>query len=528
MSHLPLPGSTRGVPFGAYRFDDADASALVEATLVLRRPDGEIDADPADVAAVEAFAAAHGLSVIAHSPAARAVGVAGTVEQMNAAFLVDLGLYRHENRAYRGHEGDIHVPETLIETVAAVLGLDERTQARSPAQMSPRAVSGFTPQQVAAHYKFPANADGSGQTIAVIELGGGYRQSDLTQYFSSMGLKTPQVTAVSVGGVTNAPGGSSADVEVALDVEVIGAVAQGAAQAVYFGPNTDQGFYNTIASAVHDSVRKPSVISISWGSPESNWTPAVMDVFDALFADAGALGITVCVAAGDNGSTDGTSSSQVDFPASSPHVVACGGTTLTTQGEWVWNETARGSGATGGGVSQHFGLPAYQANSKVPANPAGQPGRGVPDVAGCADPLTGYSIYVGGQSGYVGGTSAVAPLWAALIAIANQVNNTRAGDVHSVLYSNPTAFFDVVQGNNGAYQAVPGWDACTGLGTPLGARVVKALAPAPVSAPPPAPTPTPAPVQLPADVTALLAALQSDLSAQLQKVTGVIAEYPAK
>jgi kumamolisin len=367
---------------------------------------------------------------------------------------------------------------------------------------SPRATSGFAPPQLAKHYSFPTTGDGTGQTIAVIELGGGYRQSDLTSYFGAMGLKTPAVSAVSVGGATNAPGSSNADVEVALDIEVIGALANGAAMAVYFGPNTDQGFYQAIATAINDQVRKPSVISISWGGPESSWTAQSMDAYDALFADAAAAGITVFAASGDNGSTDGTSANVVDFPASSPHVVACGGTTLTTASEWGWNELAQGEGATGGGVSQHFGLPSYQAAAGVPSNPAGHPGRGVPDVAGVADPVTGWQVMVNGQMGVIGGTSAVAPMWAALCAIGNQINKARAGSIHAALYANPGAFTDITTGNNGAYQAKVGWDPVCGLGVPIGTRIVQAVGPAPtpVPIPTPVPTPTPTPVPVPTPV----------------------------
>lgn len=496
-THQAVPGSVRSAPFGTFRMRDADVDAPVETTLILRRPDGQIDADPADIDAVEAFAATHGFAIVASHPSARAITLAGTVGQANTAFHVDLGEYSHANGVFRGRVGDVHLPAELAGVVVAVLGLDERAAAASPMRTSPRATSGFTPTQIAKHYGFPTTGDGTGQTVAVIELGGGYRQSDLNSYFPSLGLKVPTVTAVSVGGATNAPGSSNADVEVALDVEVIGAVANGAAQAVYFGPNTDAGFYQCLATAINDQVRKPSVISISWGGPESSWTAQAMDAYDALFADAAALGITIFAASGDNGSTDGTTANVVDFPASSPHVVACGGTTLTTAAEWAWNETANNEGATGGGVSQHFGLPSYQANARVPSNPAGHPGRGVPDVAGVADPITGWQILVGGQTGIIGGTSAVAPMWAGLMAIANQINKTRAGSIHAALYANPTAFTDIVTGNNGGYQAGVGWDAVTGLGVPIGSRIVQAVGPVPTPVPVPVPVPTPTPVPTP-------------------------------
>jgi kumamolisin len=333
---------------------------------------------------------------------------------------------------------------------------------------------------LAQRYAFPTDADGSGQTVALIELGGGYQASDLATYFRNQGLRTPQVAAVSVDGAGNAPG-SADDAEVALDIEVVGAVAQGAAIAVYFAPNTTRGFYDAIAAAMHDQEHKPSVVSISWGGPEETWTAQAMVAFDALFADAATLGITVFGAAGDSGASDGfyDGANHVDFPASSPHVVGCGGTTLTDSDETVWNELQSGHGATGGGVSRYFDLPDYQRNAHVPLNPVHNPGRGVPDVAGDADPLTGYVVRVDGQEMVIGGTSAVAPLWAGLIAIANQKIGHRVGALHDALYNHAAssgAFNDIVTGGiDGGLTARPGWDPCTGLGTPWGDKLVAAL-----------------------------------------------------
>src|SRR5439155_8670251 len=141
---------------------------------------------------------------------------------------------------------------------------------------------------------------------------------------------------------------------------------------VYFAPNTSMGFYDAVAAAVHDSQRKPSVISISWGEAESGWTAQALDAYDAMFADAAAFGITVYAAAGDDGASDRATGKNVDFPASSPHVVGCGGTRLTDSDEVVWNGLADGDGATGGGVSRHFALPSYQSGAGVPANPDGK------------------------------------------------------------------------------------------------------------------------------------------------------------
>jgi kumamolisin len=217
------------------------------------------------------------------------------------------------------------------------------------------------------------------------------------------------VTAISVDGGQNTPTGSidGPDGEVMLDIEMAGGVAQQASIAVYFTPNTDQGFYDAISQALHDTTNNPSVISISWGGPESSWTTQSLTEFNTLLEDAATLGVSVCIAAGDNGSTDGVTDGlqHVDFPASSPYALACGGTKLVASGgsissEVVWNETANGEGATGGGVSAVFPIPDYQANANVPpsVNPGHFVGRGVPDVAGDADPVSGYEVYVVGQA----------------------------------------------------------------------------------------------------------------------------------
>jgi kumamolisin len=340
---------------------------------------------------------------------------------------------------------------------------------------------------VAALYNYPSGT-GAGQTIGIVELGGGFSSQDLTAYFGNLGLATPSVTAVSVDGATNSPTGdpSSADGEVLLDIEVIGSIVPGANIVVYFAPNTDQGFLDAITTAVHDTTNKPSVISISWGGAESTYTSQALTNFDQAFQDAGTLGVSVCIAAGDNGSDDGVGDgmAHVDFPASSPNVLACGGTTLdssngTITSEVVWDSGA-GNGVTGGGVSEFFPLPSYQAKAGVPpsANASQFVGRGVPDVAGDADPNTGYQILVDGQSDVFGGTSAVAPLWSALIALINASLGKPLGFLNPALYSEAggtDAFHDITSGNNGAYSAGPGWDACTGWGSPDGQQLLTVL-----------------------------------------------------
>ncbi len=313
----------------------------------------------------------------------------------------------------------------------------------------------------------------------------GRAPEQVTAYFKSLGQKAPKVTAVSVDGGKNSPStASGADGEVMLDVEVAAAVAPGANIAVYFAPNTDQGFIDAISTAVHDTKNKPSVISISWGAPESGWAQQSINALDQACQAAAALGVTITAASGDNGSSDGATGNNVDFPASSPHVLACGGTKLvgagtTISSEVVWNELANNEGATGGGVSNVFAKPSWQANANVPKPTNAAGGRGVPDVAGDADPTTGYSVRVDGQTLVIGGTSAVAPLWAGLVAVANQQNRVSAGFINPAIYAAKAkaGFRDITQGNNGSFSAAPGWDACTGLGSPLTATLIPLLAP---------------------------------------------------
>jgi kumamolisin len=461
-------------------------------------------ADPAAVKLVRGFAKEFGLTVEKDTPKPerRTVKLTGNAAAMEKAFGVKLTQKVLEGATYRVREGSILIPAPLAGAVEAVLGLDNRPQAQPHFRVLSSAINAqtagtggfarahaaaagtsYTPVQVGQLYQFPQGATASGQTIGIIELGGGYRSKDLTAYFKGLGLTAPTVTAVSVDGGKNTPGtANGADGEVMLDIEVSAAVAQGAKIVVYFAPNTDQGFIDAVSSAVHDTTNKPSVISISWGGPESSWTAQAMNALDAACQSAAALGITITVAAGDNGSTDGGTGNNVDFPASSPHVLACGGTTLEGSGstitsEVVWNEQANGEGATGGGVSNVFPLPSWQANAKVPAPSSSTGGRGVPDVAGDADPVTGYQVRVDGQSLVIGGTSAVAPLWAGLIALSNQQNGTSAGFIQPQIYAAKaaSAFNDIVSGNNGAFSAGPGWDACTGLGSPIGAKLIPLL-----------------------------------------------------
>jgi kumamolisin len=451
-------------------------------------------ADPANFDHLRDFAHKHGLTVDegASSLARRTMILRGPASKMESAFGVTLNDYEKEGKKFHSYTGTISMLQEYAEPVEAVLGLDNHPIAMPHFRLLDKQRKGkpkpqsqtasFNPPQVAQLYNFPVGPNGAGQTIGIIELGGGYNASDLSSYFAGLSIAEPRVTAVSVDGATNAPNDPNADGEVALDIEVAGSIAPGANIAVYFTPNTSQGFVDALTTAIHDTANgPPSVLSISWGSAESNWTAQSMTVFDEACQSAVALGITITVASGDNGSSDGGSGNNVDFPASSPHVLGCGGTELIAangviQQEVVWNDQPQG-GASGGGVSSVFPIPPWQMKANVPKPPTSSGGRGVPDVAGDASPETGYNVFFDGQPAVVGGTSAVAPLWAALIALLNQQSGSNIGFANLALYQNAeNGFNDITQGSNGSYSAGPGWDACTGLGSPNGNQLSQIFA----------------------------------------------------
>ena len=362
-----------------------------------------------------------------------------------------------------------------------------KASAKKPANRQ----TSYTPLQLAELYNFPRSLTGEGETIALIELGGGYNLRDLDTYFGALGLKRPRISSVSVLGAKNSYANDrwGANGQVMMNVEIAGAVAPGASIVVYFAPNTQEGFLRAVETAVEDRTHSPSVLSISWGGPESGFTTELMNAMDHAFQDAAAANITVCCAAGDNGSTDGVQDGRVhvDFPASSPHVLACGGTNLLVTGsgsphEVVWNDGQVGSG---GGISEHFAKPSWQGSVRVPpsANHEAFAGRGLPDVAAHASPKYGYRLFFNGAWVILSGTGAAASLWAGLIARINQGLGRRIGFMNPLLYSRigPAGFFrEIVEGNNSVgsspgYEAGPGWNPCCGWGAPDGAHLLSAF-----------------------------------------------------
>lgn len=502
---VPVAGSERTPLRGARAVGPTDPTQLVEFSVMLKRraalpaaPHVEhltheelattYGASPDDMARIHKFAAEFNLQVLetGNETARRMVLLAGTAANVERAFGVELQDYEHPDGTYRGRIGAVHVPEEIADIVVGVFGIDDRPIAHphfrahcSTGAFGTRvSTQSFDPNKLAALYGFPTGLDLSQTTVALIELGGGFRPTDVTHYFKGLGLPVPNVKSISVDHGKNRPTTpSSADGEVMLDIDVLGAVAPGVNIAVYFAPNTDRGFLDALSTAIHDSIHKPCAISISWGGPESSWTPQAMQAFDQVAQDAALLGITITAASGDNGSSDGVSDGKdhADFPASSPHILATGGTRVLAENgaisqETVWNDGGN-AGATGGGYSSFFPRPDYQAKA------VSQNHRGVPDVAGNADPQTGYNILVDGQHMVVGGTSAVAPLWAGLVALMTQKLGRRVGFLNPLIYQLNAAsgFRDITEGNNGTFKAAAGWDPCTGQGSPIATKLIAAL-----------------------------------------------------
>jgi kumamolisin len=525
----PLPGSARGLRSGSVLIGPSDPKEIVEITFRVRSRSSkppEFDkigsipplkrtnmsraafaaahgAAPADLAKIKRFAASSRLKVVSASVPERNVKVSGSVKALCAAFDVKLMDYAHPDGDYRGRIGSIHLPKDLAKVVKGIFGLDNRRQARPHISRRTRSLAKkaaapayFSAPQVAELYGFPAG-DGAGECVGIIEFGGGYSASDMKKYFAKLGIPVPAITSVGVDGVTNKFGSDTdSDGEVALDIDVVGALAPAAKLVVYFAPFTERGWVDVLTAAINDKVNKPSVISISWGFAEGEpvqgfeWTQQTVDAVNETLQSAAAMGVSVCVASGDDGSNEQINDghAHTDFPAASPYVLGCGGTRLAGTGskiasEVVWND-GPGSGG-GGGISDMNALPTWQKGIVPPSvNPGGRIGRGVPDVSGNADPDTGYITCCAGKFGIVGGTSAVAPLWASLIARINQKLGKPVGYFNPLLYSKlggSAALRDIVKGSNdttgkvGGYNAGKGWDAASGWGSPVGTALLKGL-----------------------------------------------------
>jgi kumamolisin len=456
-----------------------------------------------EVILVADWATDHNLTVIEANINSATVKLSGTAEQYNNIFNITLQTVTANDREYITHTGSITIPTDIDAVVDLILGLDNSVsfshnailETTTPGPLDPNLISSPTPVDLALAYKFPRApggdlVQGNGACVAIIELGGGWTTQNLTSTFGRISQPNPTVVDVSVDGGVNDGGadvGSSG--EVMLDIYCVGAVVPAAKIAMYFAPNSFQGFIDTIITPTNDTVNNPSVISVSWGTTDSNWGSTSRNAFETALAAAVVKGITVFIAAGDYGvrALSGGTTYTVQYPATSPYCVCAGGTVISINNDYSiasevpWG-TSGGSYAGGGGVSTIFSVPTWQTGFSSKTYPGGTvaslTGRGIPDVSAMA---TGYTFYYGAAN-YTGtfvGTSATAPLLAGMMARLNAMSQKRIGFVNVDWYAvRTTAFNDQTTGDNHGgntvgYMADTGWDAATGLGTPIGTELYK-------------------------------------------------------
>jgi kumamolisin len=537
--NVPLPNSTHTLPAGSLIQRRTSPHQWIEVTLGVARKqklpslatmenqkprdrkymtrdqlEETYGADTDAVDRITAYAHQHNLQVTRMEPGAARMRLAGTVEDISAAFGVSLFDYKHATLGdFHAHTGPVSVPAELAGAVTGVFGFNNhrhlrRNKATPVTVLTPVSAAAastpryFLPPELGTLYDFP-DATGKGQCIGLLEFGGGVDTKSATEYFKKLGIAEPNITSVSVDNVTTDPTADpDSTQEVMLDIDVAGSLAPDANIVVYFSTFDEKGLIDAISAVIADKANDPSVVSISWGWDENQpfqnsilWTPAAIDHIGESFLAAAQLGITVCVSTGDDGSEaqvkDGRA--HVNYPATDASVLAVGGTTLHKKAgktpaiasEVVWND-GPGSGG-GGGISDYIPRPTWQ-NGVVPPsiNPTSFNGRGIPDVAANADPNTGYYTCSGGQFGVVGGTSAAAPLWGALIALCNEQLGARVGNFNALLYTKigpaGNVLHDITKGNNdtdglldGHFAAAAGWDPCTGWGTPNGQQLLNAL-----------------------------------------------------
>jgi kumamolisin len=468
-----------------------------------------------DLTIVEKFGRKHKLEVVESSAEKRSIILAGSLSAISRAFQVRFQNFQHHGVTYRSFAERIRLPADLKGIVEGVLGLDNRAlMSHHTFTTRDRAVTHTQPREVMRAYEFPKRANGKGQGIAIIELGGGFYESDIKEFFNRHHLKMPNLSVVEIDGQKNNPASPEvikkvldllglepqskrvtpqidpADaslgmwtIESTLDVELIGAFANAANIVVYFAPNTAQGKYRAISTALNSKENPVTVISCSWGAVEEDLPEDFINCTEQLFRDAALKGVTICFSSGDKGDDCGKDGRpRAHYPASSPLVLGCGGTHWEKDRnrirEVVWNETLpHGACESGGGSSKFFKVPGWQKAARVKTK-SGKDGRGVPDVAGKADIKTGYCMLVGGYDVSMGGTSASAPMWAGLIARMNQKLKKSIGYLTPLLYrpAFKRTFTDITEGNSGKnFCACRGWDPCTGLGSPRGKKLLSAL-----------------------------------------------------
>lgn len=505
-THVPLPDSRRGRKPDAARVGEVDPVSAVEVTVTVRP-----EQFPTDSAEVSRILGQFGLSVDATYPATGSLVVSGTAAQITEAFRPGLAMYDHgPDGVLRGREAEVHVPSALSSVITGVFGLDQRRVARRRVGLGPKAArrKPLGPRDLERRYRFP-RPQGDGQTIAIAEFGGGYYPDDLRLYCQQCDQAVPRIEIVSVGASPLTPTEIAAlsaeqqgpalgeSHEVMMDVQIVAGLCPRAKICVFFAPFDQKGWIDLLDRVAAEDP-PPVSLCVSWGLAEdsTDWSPAAVDAINRRLRAVSRRGITVCAASGDDGAGDQMHDDRahVHFPASSPYVLAIGGTMLKGADEVVWwnapgDRSQPHGGSTGGGVSARFKRPEWQNVSVHSLNPGGFDGRVVPDVAALAG-LPGYRVVFDGQARMNGGTSASAPLWAALVArIAASAPSKPPAFLTPLLYQQGPdgrvrgvgAFKDITKGNNTTpqpgfgYEADEGFDAVTGWGVPNGRLLLASL-----------------------------------------------------
>jgi len=533
---IALAGSNRVEPEGAVYAGEVDPDQPILITVYLKRrsPDKFAPGSAGDLARlskpitrralaaqrrrthahaaarIEDLAKKYGVTVRDIDLVQRTVMLQAPARLMSEIFGATLRIYDDGRQKFRARVGQLTIPKEIAPWTRAILGFDQRPMETRPvgrlrALVGDAASNGLWPTEIASLYGIPLDHDVSKVCVGIIALGGGYLETDLAEALGKMGREAPVVVDKSVvtadpaappadppSPVNDFGGGTAADQEIALDLQIVAGLLPKAKIVVYFAGNSTQNLVGAINKALFDDVNRPQVLSVSWGSAEKFWSESARDAMQGVLADAKRLQVTVLFAAGDELATGGLSDGKahVWFPASSPYALSCGGT-LPTLGadrtsvgsETVWKE---GLAGTGGGISDCFPVPDYQSKLALPHSVNdGAVRRGVPDVAAAAASSPGYRIVFNGTEVVKDGTSAAAPLWAGLVAIANAQRISPVGFLNSALYANPSCFRAITTGDNRVggkgYDAGPGWNACTGLGVPRGAELIAALAAVPVA-----------------------------------------------
>jgi len=497
--HVPIPGTHRtawpgAAPVAAVSTEDVLVTAWLRpkrggeldvaraqtlgGTPPLRRPYADraqlkqqTGADPSDVNALQTYAAKFGIDVV--ETHWRSIVMSAPIERLIDAFGATAAIYElSDQRRFRHRSGSLHAPPEVAAILRGPFGIHQWPRSHAIGTLHGQTTP-LSARDIANRYQFP-DADGSGQTVGVLQMRGTFKPDDFDKCMQAAGVtaKTPIVKRVDNAELAHQIE-TAKDIESAIDTQIVAALAPGAQLVVYATPDDERGVLDGIRTAIFDEENRPSVLSISFGFPEYLWTPVALTILDELFTAAALLGVTIFCASGDNGAElDGAGNPHVLAPASSAFAHACGGTEIPP-GDASATETAWAK--TGGGFSERFEIPPWQSAPKAAAAAYGlKPGRGVPDFA--AQVMPGYAVFFEGAQFAMGGTSAAAPMWSALAARLGERLGTPIGFFSPLLYATPPgALRDVTSGGNDRFHAAAGWNPCTGLGVPIGTEIERAL-----------------------------------------------------